>query len=83
MSTNAQLSAHSTSPETRCRKGAKETGDDIQIAPIMHRNRFPPKNDYCGEAKHVFCECTTPGMYRSSFFLVFKWLTDFRPKEDH
>ena len=49
MSTNAQLSAHSTSPETRCRKGAKETGDDIQIAPIMHRNRFPPKNDYCGK----------------------------------
>ena len=54
MSTNAQLSAHSTSRETRCRKGAKETGDDIQIAPIMHRNRFPPKNDYCGKLRTFF-----------------------------
>ena len=53
MSTNAQLSAHSTR-ETRCRKGAKETGDDIQIAPIMHRNRFPPKNDYCGKLSTFF-----------------------------
>ena len=33
MSTNAQLSAHPTSRETRRRKGAKETGDQIQIAP--------------------------------------------------
>ena len=59
MSTNAQLSAHSTSRETRCRKGAKETGDDIQIAPIIHRNRFPPKNDYCGKLSTFFVKVPT------------------------
>ena len=41
MSTNAQLSAHSTSRETRCRKGAEETGDDIQIAPHNAPQSFP------------------------------------------
>ena len=41
MSTNAQLSAHPTSRETRCRKGAKETGDQIQIAPHNAPQSFP------------------------------------------